>query len=160
MPNPLKEGVVGSQIVKYFEENHGTVAVDAKSVGGSGFEDYHAYDITFEDGSVSRWRLQFSPDTRFHILSAEQQEKGLADDDGALVTIQAKALITDGEVTGVRLTGVFALLGETIHDIAQEAIHATYGTYSHGRVAVFGDEEWVQMRETEPESITVRVHTY
>lgn len=84
----------------------------------------------------------------------------LADDDGALVTIQAKAIIKDGEVHEVRLTGLSFAHPETVHDIAQEAINATYGSVSHRRVAVFTHKDWQEMRQTEPESVTVRVHTY
>lgn len=84
----------------------------------------------------------------------------LADDDGALVTIQAKAIIKDGEVHEVRLTGLSFANPETVRDIAQEAIHSTYGNVSHRRVAVFTHKDWQEMRQTEPESVTVRVHTY
>ena len=165
--NKLRDGVAGRKIVAYFEENGGKVAVNAESVGnvvGNVEAKFWVYRITFEDGEVAdyKWEWASGVSEGFKVQSVEKlPTKGpLADDDGALVTIQAKAIIKDGEVTGVRLTGVSSLLGETIHDIAQEAIHATYGTYNHHRVAVFGDAEWVQMRETEPESVTVRVHTY
>lgn len=84
----------------------------------------------------------------------------LADDDGALVTIQAKAIIKDGEVHEVRLTGLSFANPETVRDIAQEAIHSTYGNVSHRRVAVFTHKDWQEMRQTEPESVTVPVHTY
>lgn len=84
----------------------------------------------------------------------------LADDDGALITIQAKALITNGEVTGVRLTGISFAHPETVRDIAQEVIDATYGNRSNRRLAIFTHSDWQTMRQTEPESITVPVHTY
>lgn len=69
MPNPLKEGVVGSQIVRYFEELDGRVAVDAKSLGAQG-RDQNDYEITFEGGLVQSYRVTFDGTTRFHIIDA------------------------------------------------------------------------------------------
>ncbi|UDL16704.1 hypothetical protein SEA_ATUIN_311 [Arthrobacter phage Atuin] len=161
--NKLAEGVAGRQIVKYFEENGGKVAVNAESVGSLDSK-FWVYRITFEDGEVADYKWEWDSGLEFKVKSVEKMPTtgSLADDDGELITIQAKANVTDGHVTSVRLTGVSALLGETIHDIAQEAVNATYGQHkaNHRRVVVFTDQEWVDMRETEPESITVRVHTY
>lgn len=65
--NPqLKDGVVGREIVKYFE-NFGKVAVEAKSLGGGGKDEMN-YRITFEDGEVQDYLVTFSKDFRFHIL--------------------------------------------------------------------------------------------
>ena len=158
--NKLSEGVAGKQIVKHFEKE-GKVAVKADSVGSTE-ADHFVYRITFEDGEVSDYRWKWTGGLGFEVESVEKIErKGtLADDDGALVTIQAKALITDGEVTAVRLTGVSALSQHAVIGIAYEAIHATYGSVHHRRVPVFTEAEWVTMRQTEPESFTVPVHTY
>lgn len=84
----------------------------------------------------------------------------IADDDGELLTIQAKAIIKDGEVHEVRITGISFAHPETVRDIAQEVIDATYGNRRHRRLAIFTHTDWQTMRHTEPESITVPVHTY
>ena len=57
--NPLNEGVVGRQIVAYFEELDGRVAVEAKSIDHVG-EAQHDYQITFEGGLVQTYRVTFS----------------------------------------------------------------------------------------------------
>lgn len=56
--NPLKEGVVGSQIVRYFENLDGRVAVNAVSLGSAG-QDQQDYEITFESGIVQGYRVTF-----------------------------------------------------------------------------------------------------
>ena len=66
---PLAEGVVGSQIVKYFNRI-GKVAVSAESLGTDG-ADQHKYRITFEDGTVASYNLLFSRDMRFYVTDAE-----------------------------------------------------------------------------------------
>jgi len=67
--NPLKEGVVGSKLVAYFENLDGRVAVDAKSLG-SGAKDQYDYEITFEGGLVQSYRVTFAEGMRFDILDA------------------------------------------------------------------------------------------
>lgn len=54
----LKDGIVGRQMVAWFAEKDGTVAVDAKSRGG----DLHQmdYDITFEHGITQAYRVTFA----------------------------------------------------------------------------------------------------
>lgn len=64
----------------------------------------------------------------------------------ALLTIQAKPVegIVRGEVnvTSVTVTGCEALTCDTVREIAQEAINAYHGTYSHGRMAALGYNTW------------------
>jgi len=62
---PLKEGVVGSQIVRYFENLDGRVAVKAESLGAQA-RAQHDYRITFEGGLVQSYRVTFAG-----MLSAE-----------------------------------------------------------------------------------------
>lgn len=57
--NPLAEGVVGRQIVAYFQNLDGRVAVDAESIEHVG-EGQHDYRITFESGIVQAYRVTFS----------------------------------------------------------------------------------------------------
>ena len=57
--NPLKEGVVGRQIVAYFEELDGRVAVHAESIEHLS-DGQHDYRITFEGGIVQSYRVTFS----------------------------------------------------------------------------------------------------
>ena len=64
--NPLKEGVVGSQIVAHFEKL-GLVAVHAKSLGSQA-EGQQDYEITFEGGLVQAYRVTFAD--RFDIVDA------------------------------------------------------------------------------------------
>lgn len=66
---PLKEGVVGSQIVRYFENLDGRVAVNAVSLGSQG-EDQQDYEITFEGGLVQSYRVTFAAGLRFEIVDA------------------------------------------------------------------------------------------
>lgn len=66
---PLSEGVVGREIVKYFAENYGTVAVDAKSIESKG-HDMHDYEITFEHGITQAYRVTFAAGFSFEILDA------------------------------------------------------------------------------------------
>jgi hypothetical protein len=66
---PLKNGVVGSKIVAYFENLDGRVAVDAKSLGSQG-KDQNDYEITFEGGQVQSYRITFAGDLRFEIVDA------------------------------------------------------------------------------------------
>lgn len=59
-PNhPLREGVVGRQIVAYFEKLDGRVAVDAESLGSQA-EGQQDYLITFEGGLQLAYRVTFS----------------------------------------------------------------------------------------------------
>lgn len=67
--NPLAEGVVGSKLVKYFQNLDGRVAVDAKSLGSAG-QDQQDYEITFEGGLVQAYRVTFAGGTRFEVLDA------------------------------------------------------------------------------------------
>lgn len=57
--NPLNEGIVGRQIVAYFAELDGRIAVDAESIDHVG-EGQHDYRITFEGGQVQAYRVTFS----------------------------------------------------------------------------------------------------
>lgn len=57
--NPLKEGVVGSKLVAYFENLDGRVAVNAVSLGSQG-KDQQDYEITFEGGIVQSYRITFA----------------------------------------------------------------------------------------------------
>lgn len=161
--NKLAEGVAGRQIVKYFEENGGKVAVNAESVGNVESK-FWVYRITFEDGEVAdyKWEWASGVSEGFKVQSVEKlPTKGpIADDDGATVTIQAKAIIKDGDVHAVEISGLSFANPETVRDIAQEVIDATYGNRSHHRLAIFTHSDWQTMRQTEPESITVPVHTY
>jgi hypothetical protein len=56
---PLKEGVVGSQIVRYFEEFDGRVVLAAVSLGSQG-QDQQDYQITFEGGLSQPYRVTFA----------------------------------------------------------------------------------------------------
>jgi hypothetical protein len=67
--NPLKEGVVGSKLVAYFENLDGRVAVDAESLGSAG-QDQQDYEITFEGGLVQSYRVTFAGGLRFEIIDA------------------------------------------------------------------------------------------
>lgn len=69
MSNPLKEGVVGSKLVAYFENLDGRVAVDAKSLGLAG-QDQQDYEITFEGGLVQAYRVTFAAGMSFEVLDA------------------------------------------------------------------------------------------
>lgn len=64
----------------------------------------------------------------------------------ALLTIQAKPVegIVRGEVNvvSVTVTGCEALSCEAVREIAQEAINAYHGSYSHGRIAALGYSTW------------------
>lgn len=53
----LKDGRVGSQLVAWFAENHGTVATAAKSLGGDFLQ--MDYSITFEHGITQNYRVTF-----------------------------------------------------------------------------------------------------
>jgi hypothetical protein len=69
MPNPLKEGVVGSKLVAYFEKLDGRVAVDAKSLGSQA-KDQNDYEITFEGGLVQSYRVTFAGGLSHEIIDA------------------------------------------------------------------------------------------
>jgi hypothetical protein len=68
--NELKDGVVGREIVAYFQNLDGRVAVAAKSIGTAGM-DRHDYEITFEDGTVQSYRVTFGSEFPTHILYME-----------------------------------------------------------------------------------------
>jgi hypothetical protein len=67
--NPLKEGVVGSKLVAYFENLDGRVAVDAESIEHVGVAQ-HDYKITFEGGLVQAYRVTFADGMSSEILDA------------------------------------------------------------------------------------------
>lgn len=63
----LKDGVVGREIVAYFLNLDGSVAVEAKSLGALS-RDEHDYEITFESGVVRSYRITWGKEFRFQIL--------------------------------------------------------------------------------------------
>lgn len=55
----LKDGRVGSQLVAWFAENHGTVATDAVALDGGNHLQMD-YSITFEHGITQAYRVTFA----------------------------------------------------------------------------------------------------
>lgn len=62
----LKDGVVGREIVAYFENLDGRVAVHAESLGSVSAGLQHDYRITFEGGLVQSYRVTWA-----ELLSAK-----------------------------------------------------------------------------------------
>lgn len=70
--NKLKDGALGAKMVEFFEREHGIIAVDADALPGSDFGGEHVnYRITFEDESVSDWKVIFAPGLTTDIIDAE-----------------------------------------------------------------------------------------
>jgi hypothetical protein len=65
---PLAEGVVGREIVAYFKNLDGRVAVHAKSIGSLSGGLQHDYEITFESGIVQSYRVTWAELTSAKIL--------------------------------------------------------------------------------------------
>lgn len=75
MANSLKEGVVGSKLVKYFEAytfEPEVIEADFLNHADAITLDQVAYRLTFEDGSVSDWLITFEPGNSLNIINAEQ----------------------------------------------------------------------------------------
>lgn len=66
---PLAEGVVGREIVAYFKNLDGRVAVHAKSIGSLSDGHQHDYEITFEGGLVQSYRVTWADTTSAKIHS-------------------------------------------------------------------------------------------
>lgn len=67
----LKDGVVGRELVAYFE-HFSKEAVGAETLRTDlNVPNVYDYRITFADGSVEDYRVTFSKEFEAHILSAE-----------------------------------------------------------------------------------------
>lgn len=65
---PLALGVVGREIVAYFHNLDGRVAVHAKSLGSLSEGLQHDYEITFESGIVQTYRVTWAGPLTAEIL--------------------------------------------------------------------------------------------
>lgn len=57
----LKEGVVGKELVKWFEENEEMTPTYAECIGGNAKSNIIHYRVTFDNGAVADYSVQFFP---------------------------------------------------------------------------------------------------
>lgn len=70
MANKLSEGVVGKKLIDYFAQTTNSVLVEAEYLGHVSTDEVN-YRMTFDDGSVSDWKVTFAPVNEFAYTDPE-----------------------------------------------------------------------------------------
>lgn len=71
MERKLSEGVVGSKLVEYFSANANGIPVHVEYLGHMNNNVEVLYRITFDDETVSDWKVTFESPTSVEIESAD-----------------------------------------------------------------------------------------
>ena len=71
----LKEGVLGSKLVDWFQHNLGITPVDAECLSQNTRELSANYRITFDDESVVDYRITFESRVSLDIVSCEEYNR-------------------------------------------------------------------------------------
>lgn len=71
MSNKLSEGVVGRELIAFFEREEGKTPTWAECIGSNDRDQYN-YRITFSDDTVADYHVTFESGRSFVVLSAEE----------------------------------------------------------------------------------------